>query len=116
MPAAILRGLGDIVCDEVATAEPSDEKVLVKMKMASICGTDLHYVYHGWPRRGYPMAPGEPGHEGVGVVLDPGPTDLSEGTLVLTVPNIWEARNFAGYQAVSTKYKEEMPDTKRPNV
>jgi hypothetical protein len=34
------------------------------MRMASICGTDLHYVYHGWPRNNYPLEPGEPGHEG----------------------------------------------------
>ena len=53
--------------------------MLVKMQMASICGTDLHYVYYGWPRNEYPMAPGEPGHEGVGVVEDPGPHEPARG-------------------------------------
>ncbi len=114
MPAAILRGLRDIVCDEVPAPPPSSDKALVKMRMASICGTDLHYVYHGWPRNEYPMAPGEPGHEGVGVIADPGPTGLAEGTLVLTVPNIWEARNFAGYQAVSPHFLVELPDDRPP--
>ena len=110
MQAAILRGLGDIVCDEVPRSEAGGDKVLVKMQMASICGTDLHYVYYGWPRNEYPMAPGEPGHEGVGVVEDPGPTSLREGVRVLTVPNIWEARNFAAYQAVSPHFIVELPD------
>ena len=114
MPAAILRGLRDIVCDEVPIPNPGPDKVLVKMQMASICGTDLHYVYHGWPRNEYPMAPGEPGHEGVGVVVDPGPTALPEGALVLTVPNIWEARNFAGYQAVSPHFIVELPNDRPP--
>lgn len=114
MPAAILRGLGDIVCAETAVPDPAPDKVLVKMQMASICGTDLHYVYHGWPRNEYPMAPGEPGHEGVGTVVDPGPTGLREGALVLTVPNIWEARNFAGYQAVSPRFLLELPAGRPP--
>ena len=114
MPAAILRGLRDIVCDEVPVPEAGPDKTLVRMRMASICGTDLHYVYHGWPRNEYPMAPGEPGHEGVGVVVDPGPTELREGAPVLTVPNIWEARNFAGYQAVSPHFIIELPDDRPP--
>ncbi len=109
MLAAVLRGLGDIVCDEVAVPEPSRDKALVRMRMASICGTDLHYVYRGWPRNEYPMSPGEPGHEGVGVVVDPGLTGFAEGALVLTVPNIWEARNFAEYQAVSGHFLVELP-------
>lgn len=114
MPAAILRGLGDIECDEVDLPGAVEGKVLVKMEMASICGTDLHYVFHGWPRNKYPMNPGEPGHEGVGRVLDPGPTQLEEGTLVLTVPNIWEARNFAGYQWISPNFLLELPSDHPP--
>ena len=109
MQAAILRGLGDIVCDEVPAPEPDGTKAIVRMRMASICGTDLHYVYHGWPRNTYPMQPGEPGHEGVGVIVDPGETGLREDALVLTVPNIWEARNFAEYQAVSPRFLIELP-------
>ncbi len=114
MQAAILRGLGEIVCDEVVLPDYSEGKVLVKMEMASICGTDLHYVYHGWPRNKYPMNPGEPGHEGIGKVLDPGPTKLKEGSLVLTVPNIWEARNFAEFQWISPAFLIELPNDRPP--
>ena len=41
--------------------------------------------------------------------LTPGATGLPEGALVLTVPNIWEARNFAEYQAVSPHFIIELP-------
>ncbi|MQF86626.1 MAG: zinc-binding dehydrogenase [SAR202 cluster bacterium] len=114
MAAAILRGLGEIECDEVDLPDSSADKVLVKMEMASICGTDLHYVFHGWPRNKYPMSPGEPGHEGIGRVVDPGPTQLEEGALVLTVPNIWEARNFAGFQWISPNFLLELPNGRPP--
>jgi L-iditol 2-dehydrogenase len=80
------------------------------MLMASICGTDLHYVYHGWPRNNWPLAPGEPGHEGVGVVVDGGGTQFEPGQRVLTVPNIWEARNFADLQTVSTHFLIPLPE------
>lgn len=110
MKAAIVEGLGSIVCHEVPAAEPAKSRVLVRMEMASICGTDLHYVYHGWPRDNWPLAPGEPGHEGVGVVVDSGGTSFKEGERVLTVPNIWEARNFADLQIVSTHFLLPLPD------
>ena len=112
MQAAVLKGLGNVVCDEVPIPDPGAEKALVRMRMASICGTDLHYVYHGWPRNAYPMEPGEPGHEGVGVIVDPGPSGLPEGAPVLTVPNIWEARNFAEYQAVSPRFLLPLPESR----
>jgi L-iditol 2-dehydrogenase len=80
------------------------------MLMASICGTDLHYVYHGWPRDNYPLEPGEPGHEGVGVVVDGGGTEFSEGDRVLTLPSIWEARNFADYQSIGANFLARLPD------
>ena len=104
MKAAVVEGLGAIACREVPAPEPESGRVLVRMRMASICGTDLHYVYHGWPRDNWPLAPGEPGHEGVGIVVDGGGTSFREGQRVLTVPNIWEARNFADLQIVSTHF------------
>ena len=110
MKAAVVAGLGDIQCREVPVPEAGPDQALVRMSMASICGTDLHYVYAGWPRDNWPLEPGEPGHEGVGVIEDPGATGFAEGQLVLTVPNIWEARNFAEHQAVSSHFLLPAPD------
>ena len=104
MKAAVVAGLGDIGCRDVPMPELGSGQALVRMSMASICGTDLHYVFAGWPRDNWPLAPGEPGHEGVGVIMDSGGTSFAEGQRVLTVPNIWEARNFAEYQAVSSHF------------
>ena len=110
MKAAVLEGLADINCREVESPEPEAGRVLVRMLMSSICGTDLHYVYHGWPRNNWPLPPGSPGHEGVGVVIDDGGTEFAVGQRVLTVPNIWEARNFAEVQLVSTHFLVPLPD------
>jgi L-iditol 2-dehydrogenase len=111
MKAAVLEGLADINCREVATPEAEAGRVLVRMLMSSICGTDLHYVFHGWPRNNWPLPPGSPGHEGVGVVIDGGGTEFNAGQRVLTVPNIWEARNFAEIQLVSAHFLIPLPDT-----
>ncbi len=48
MPAAIATGLKQIRCDEVPIPEPTPGMVLVKTRLASICGSDLHIVYMGW--------------------------------------------------------------------
>jgi L-iditol 2-dehydrogenase len=110
MQAAVVTALRNIECREVPAPEPQPGRVLVKILMASICGTDLHYVYHGWPRDNYPLAPGEPGHEGVGVVVDGRGTPFEEGDRVLTVPSIWEARNFADYQLIGPHFLAKLPD------
>ena len=104
MLAAVVAGRGDIQCREVSAPEPEPGSVLVRMQMASICGTDLHCVYGGYPKGEYPFAPGEPGHEGVGIVADGGGTAFKEGDRVLTLPNIWQARNFAAYQLIGPHF------------
>lgn len=114
MPAVVVTGLGTTECREVPIPEVESGRVLVRMDMASICGTDLHYVFHGWPKNDYPMQPGEPGHEGIGRVVDGGDTGFQEGKLVLTVPNIWEARNFAGYQVIKPHFLIELPEGPDP--
>jgi len=112
--AAIIRSKGNIVCDEVPSPEVTNGKLLVKMDMASICGTDLHYIYDGWPRDNYPLEPGEPGHEGIGTVVDPGKSNFLEGDSVLTVPNIWQARNFADLQIISPEFLVKLEGDKPP--
>lgn len=58
--------------DEPSVSDPND--VLIKVKLAGICGSDVH-IYHGTsPAATYPIIPG---HEIVGEVLDTG-TDVSK--------------------------------------
>ena len=110
MAAAVAVGPGQVECREVPAPEPADDRVLVKTLAASVCGSDTHVLYMGWNVSGYPLPPGFPGHEGVGVVLDGGRAGLSRGDRVLTAPSIFTARVFAEYQSIESKYLLKLPD------
>lgn len=109
MPAALAFGLKRVRCDAVPVPEPAPGKVLVRSKLASICGSDLHIVYMGWNVHEFPLPHGHPGHEGVGEVVDGGGTGFSPGELVLTVPNIWQSKTFAGYQLIDPRFLLKLP-------
>ena len=110
MSAALATGLKQIRCDEIAVPDPEPGKVLVKTTLASICGSDLHIVYMGWNAYEFPLPHGYPGHEGVGRVVDGGGTEFDEGDLVLTAPNIWGSRTFAGYQLIEPHFLLRLPE------
>jgi L-iditol 2-dehydrogenase len=114
MLAAVVAVRGDIEAREAPRPEPGPGRVLVRMQMASICGTDMHLTYDGWPLNDYPLPPGAPGHEGLGRVVDGGGTEFHPGELVLTVPNIWESRNFAEYQALPPHFLIRLPEDRDP--
>ena len=103
MPAAVAVAQGQIRCEQVPTPEPTPGKVLVRTELASICGSDLHVVHSEWKSDEFPLPPGAPGHEGIGRVVDAGGTEFAGGELVLTVPKIWEAKTFAGYQLIEAE-------------
>jgi len=109
MSAAICTSLKKVKCDYIPIPSPITNKVLVKTRMSSICGSDLHIVYMGWNVFKFPLPPGYPGHEGVGEVIDPGNTDFDTKELVLTVPNIWKSQAFAEYQLIDPKYLIKLP-------
>lgn len=109
MPAALAIGLRKLRCDEVPVPAPAPGKVLVRTRLASICGSDLHIVYMGWNVHEWPLPHGYPGHEGVGEVVDGGGTEFQPGDLVLTVPNIWGSRVFAGYQLIEPRFLLKLP-------
>ena len=109
MPAALATALRQIRCDEIPVPEPTPGMVLVKTRMASICGSDLHIVYMGWNAHEFPLPHGHPGHEGLGEVVDGGGTEFAPGDLVLTVPNIWGSKTFAGYQLIEPHFLLKLP-------
>ena len=109
MPAALATALKQIRCDEIPIPDPVSTKALVKTRLGSICGSDLHIAYMGWNVYEFPLPHGYPGHEGVGEVIDGGDTDFSPGELVLTVPNIWSSRVFAGYQLIDPQFLLKLP-------
>lgn len=67
---------------ETIIPEPTDGEVLIKMKAAGVCGSDLH-IYKGEnPCSSYPLVPG---HENAGIVakVGKGVTGIKEGDHVV---------------------------------
>ena len=120
MRAAQVIGVGDIRCvSDVPLPEPADDEALVKTSMASICGSDLHMAGMGWQIPEFPATPGHPGHEAVGVIVDPPrryPDDcwgdvVESGDLVLAVPHIWDSLCFAEYMKVQVNHLLKLPQS-----
>ena len=109
MPAAVTTALKEVECHEVPVPDVEPGRVLVRTRLASICGSDLHIAYMGWNVRDLPLAPGYPGHEGVGEVVDGGDSAFETGAVVLTAPNIWSSRVFAGYQLIDPRFLIRLP-------
>jgi D-arabinose 1-dehydrogenase-like Zn-dependent alcohol dehydrogenase len=66
MKAAVIREYGTIIMEEVETPDLMNNHVLVKVKYASICGSD-QYIFKGefHPQTKLPLIPG---HEFAGVI------------------------------------------------
>jgi 2-desacetyl-2-hydroxyethyl bacteriochlorophyllide A dehydrogenase len=89
MKAAVIREYGKIKLEEVDKPQLSEGHVLVKVKYASICGSDQH-IFKGefHPRTKLPLIPG---HEFAGVIEEVGKDvkNLSIGEKVTVDPIIW---------------------------
>src|SRR2546423_15497919 len=69
MPGAVLHGAKDLRLEECPLPSPGPGEVLVRIRRAGICGSDMHYFAHG---RCGPFVPTQPfilGHEFVGDVV-----------------------------------------------
>ena len=47
MLAAFLPGNSTVEMREIATPTPGIGQVLLKVKASGICGSDIHFIYHG---------------------------------------------------------------------
>lgn len=68
MKAWVLHGIGDIQYNEVKEPLPAEDEVIVKVKSAGICGSDIPRIY----QTGTYHFPTIPGHEFSGIVADVG--------------------------------------------
>lgn len=68
MKAWILHGVGDIRLEDVSKPVPASDEVLVQVKAAGICGSDIPRIY----QTGAHTHPLIPGHEFSGVVVEIG--------------------------------------------
>jgi L-iditol 2-dehydrogenase len=88
---------------EVPVPSPASGEVLVQMESASVCGSDLRTVFGGH-RVAFPLAPGRPGHEGVGIITESRSAKWAVGDRVLTVPMPGAGACFADFQAVAENF------------
>jgi len=89
MKAAVIREYGKIAIEEVKKPVLLDDNVLIRVKYASICGTDQH-IFKGefHPRTKLPFIPG---HEFAGVIEEVGKNvkNLVPGEKATVDPIIW---------------------------
>ena len=100
MRAARLMRPGHVEVDTFVVPEPGLGQVLVRMHRASICGSDVHVVFDGFEPDQLPAAPGYPGHEGVGEVVESRSAGFATDDRVLTVPIPGQGGCFAEFQLV----------------
>ena len=93
MQACIKTDLGKVEMLDVSIPEPGDGEIVVKMTMATVCGSDMHFldeypnVLLGGIYAGCLLPEGLPmGHEGVGTVhaVGPGVTRFQPGERVIS--------------------------------
>ena len=82
MKAVVLRGVHDLRLEEVPDPKPAPNEVLIRVKAAGVCGTDVH-MWEGTNQEG--TFPFIPGHEWSGEVVDVGKevTKFSNGDRVV---------------------------------
>jgi 2-desacetyl-2-hydroxyethyl bacteriochlorophyllide A dehydrogenase len=89
MKAAVIKEYGKIVFEEVEMPVVLKDNVLVKVKYASICGSDQH-IFKGefHPRTKLPLIPG---HEFAGIIEEVGRDvmNFSPGEKITVDPIIW---------------------------
>jgi 2-desacetyl-2-hydroxyethyl bacteriochlorophyllide A dehydrogenase len=83
MRAVALEAPGRVRVGRFEAPEPREGEVLVRVQGCGVCGSNVP-VWEGRPWFSYPLAPGEPGHEGWGtiVALGPGTNGPPPGTRV----------------------------------
>lgn len=89
MMAHVLHGAKDLRWESVACPVPGPGEVLVAVRAAGICGSDLHYHAHGRCGNFVPGRPFIPGHEFAGEIVGHGDGVDSPaiGTLVAVDPS-----------------------------
>jgi L-iditol 2-dehydrogenase len=89
MLAAVYHGPGDLRVEEVSAPVIGPGEILLRVKSASICGTDLR-IFHGDHRKYPPGTVRIPGHEVVGTIAEIGASvnGFASGQKVFIAPNI----------------------------
>jgi L-idonate 5-dehydrogenase len=79
---------------DVPVPRPGEGEVLVRLGAAGICGSDMHYYFHGGNGSFRIREPLTPGHEASGIVSETGPgvTRVKAGDRIAINPSRWCGR------------------------
>jgi len=111
MKAAQYTAPGQVDLVDVAEPTGASGRAVVRTEKVTICGSDLHLL-HDSPPDTYPLAPGQSGHECVGVIEDPAATGLRRGDRMLVIPPEFNA--FAEYVAMEPGMMIPLPEAMEP--
>jgi len=81
-------------------------QILIHNRVAGICGSDMPHFLHERPMK-YPLEPGVPGHECIGIVVESRCKEYKEGDEVLALP--MGTRGFAEYFASTPERTVRLP-------
>jgi threonine dehydrogenase-like Zn-dependent dehydrogenase len=106
MKAARLVGPRQFAFEDVEMPSPKDGEALVKMEYFSVCGSDLRSFDRTLPEEQYPLAPGAPCHENVGIVQESRDPSLKPGQRVIAL----QSGGLLEYAAVPARNLVPVPD------
>jgi threonine dehydrogenase-like Zn-dependent dehydrogenase len=88
MKAAVIAAPGQIEIKEIPRPVPKRGEVLIKLEGSGVCASNIP-IWQGRDWFSYPVAAGNPGHEGWGIIetLGPGVAGLSKGDRVAFLSN-----------------------------
>ncbi len=109
MRAATVVAPGRVEVQEIAVPEPAPSQVRVRVQGCGVCASNLP-AWEGRPWFSYPLAPGEMGHEGFGIIeaLGSEVTGLSVGQRVGFLSN----RSYAEYDVPEASAVTPLPGSK----
>lgn len=86
MKALFIHGAEDMRLEDVAVPEPGEGEALLRVRYVGICGSDLHYYFHGKNGENLVREPFTPGHE-FSATVEADPSDeWAAGTPVTVHP------------------------------
>ncbi|SFS90848.1 L-idonate 5-dehydrogenase [Saccharopolyspora flava] len=86
MKALFIHGAEDMRLEEAAVPEPGAGEVLLRVRYVGICGSDLHYYFHGKNGENLVREPFAPGHEFSATVEHDPSGEWATGTPVTAHP------------------------------
>ncbi len=107
MRAAVITAPRTCEVRAVETPRPAPDQVLIRVEGCGVCGSNLP-LWEGRSWFAYPTAPGSPGHEGWGVIVQTGRDvrELAAGTRVAFLSE----RAFAEYDVAAASSVIVLPD------